>query len=563
MKKLACLLLVLCLLTVQMPVMAAKYEPVVMIENELDMTHTIDSVGRYTNWAGVSTVSQFSDEKGNYCFAVDEGDRIAVVKTRYGAVTQTIYINKLYELFGAIDCDHNGNLFLVWGRNGSTDPNFQTIFVTKHSPDGKLLATVGGNGSEGLDYYYSESFYTKYPFDAGNCDVAIQGNTLVGHYARTMYGTHQSNTVFVVKIDTMEVFTGFSYYNSHSFDQRVTPYQKSGGFLLASHGDCYPRAFTTSLTGFSRVQNEMDTFNFWVQEGAFDRYDMYQVNRTYARLGNVLETKMGAALIGSSARSLSEAAISEPYDVFVQVFDPMGNASDPASYVTTGQRKGIAGRNGDEKVTDYGVSWLTDLAGTGLTADVVQAVSVPGGQMVVLYELCKMNTYNKTYVSTQYMLLDNDGTLVRGPLDLNGVRLNVDEDPVYAQGAVQWTANVNQNSKEMRVYSLFPMAMPESREELENWRREMFRVTGTSVTAADGVLTARATVCSDGSAGNTVYCAFYNEQGKMVDIQGENLPETTKNTMKFSSRARGAVKARFFVLNGAKAMCPTEMVSGG
>ena len=35
-----------------------------------------------------------------------------------------------------------------------------------------------------------------------------------------------------------------SYYNSHSFAQRVVPWGE--GFLLASEGDCYDRAFTVS-----------------------------------------------------------------------------------------------------------------------------------------------------------------------------------------------------------------------------------------------------------------------------------------------------------------------------
>lgn len=434
------------LLTMAPPVSAANKDTMepVLKEYKTEIVHDLYSNGRYVNWAGVSSVSQFKDENGRFCFAVDEGDTVRICKTDYGKVTSSISIKKPYSLFGGAVCGSDGSLFLIWGNENNTeDYSVNTILVSKYTANGKLISAAGGNGSEGMPYYYGERFYTKTPFHAGNCDAAINGNLLCVNYARRMYGGHQANTVFVVNTDTMEVQTGITTYNSHSFDQRVTPYSKTGGFLLESHGDCFDRAFTTEVTDAESSLHEMNTFDFWVEEDTYSKYDMGLLNRTRARLGNILETKYGAMLIAASARSLSAKADNEPYDVFVQVFDPEGSVSDPATYVTAGERSGLAGNNGNEQVTNYGVRWLTDFAKSGEDTDVVQAVSVNDDEAVVLFELEN---------SSRYMLLDGKGSILRKATDLGSVSLNTDEDPVYAQGAVQWVSS-NKDGK-LVIHSL-------------------------------------------------------------------------------------------------------------
>ena len=285
------------------------------------------------------------------------------------------------------------------------------------------------------------------------------------NYARLMYSGHQSNTVFVVDLATMAVVKGITSYNSHSFDQRVSPYGETG-FLLESQGDCYPRAFATSVTNASKTLNEMVTFRFWVEEGTFDDYDMYRLNATRSRLGNILETSSGAMLVAASVRSLDEKAQSEPYDLFVRVFDPMGKASDPGAYVTSGVRSGTAGRNGDESVTDHGVSWLTDFGASGKTVAEVQAVSIDKNTVAVLYE----QYLNGVYDSTWYMLLNGDGSVCLPATSIGRVRLNADEDPVYAEGAVQWVSNAGGGSEELQVNALFPaVRSDESEKEFSAW----------------------------------------------------------------------------------------------
>ena len=428
-----------------MPANAADdMEDLTLTDFPTQYSHAVISKGHYVNWAGVSSVSQFADEKGNFCFAVDEGERVSVYKTDQGSISKKISIDNPYDSFGAAACGADGSLYMVWGYNNDTDDrSVETIIVSKYTPEGVFVASAGGNGSEGMPYYYGDGFYTKTPFSGGNCDVAINGDLLMVNYARGMYSGHQANTLFAVDTATMTIKAGMTTYNSHSFDQRVTAYTKTGGFLLESQGDCFPRSFATTVTNSERNLGQMNTFNFWVEKDAYSDYDMYKLNATRARLGNILETSHGAALVAASARSLSEAAKTEPYDVFVQVFDPVGSANDVDSYVTSGVRSGLAGNNGDTEVTDYGVYWLTDLAESGKTVEEVQAVSIENDGIAVLYELYQGSRYDSTWC----MVLNGDGSVAIEATSLGAVRLNVDEDPVYAQGTVQWVSNGSDSDK--------------------------------------------------------------------------------------------------------------------
>ncbi len=455
-----------------------------LLKVPLGISQTVKANRRDLNWAGTSTVSQFIDEKGRFCFAYCGDDTVTIIKTDYGRIVETIEVEKQYPLLGSVLCDQDGNIYLVWGReNTGNDTSMKTIFVSKYSSDGSLIRTAGGDGSEGLFHYdpsedvppslessyalkpyFDDTYNTKIPFRDGNCDAAVNGNVLLVNYAREMYNEHQSNGIFAVNIDDMSVNNNFYFFTTHSFDQRVTARRGTDGFLLESHGDGAPRAFRTALTGASKVTNEFDSFNFWVQEGAISDYDMVKLNATRARLGNILDTDKGAALVAASVRALSEDALTQPYDLFVQVFDPSLSSGDPQSYITSGERSGIGGWNGDKEVTEHGVKWLTDLAGSGKTIDVVQAVTTDSGDIVVLYELNadsyysydhdnEHDWYRKTYDSTWYMLLDAEGNIKQQPRSLGKVRLNADEDPVFSHGTVQWVSNPS-GSDELELHIL-------------------------------------------------------------------------------------------------------------
>jgi hypothetical protein len=416
-------------------------------------SYTVEATDSYSNWDGVSTVSQFVNAKGQYCFAYAKGTQVYVVTTKKGKVQKTTKLKMKHTLFGAVTCDASGNYYVVTGEKNTTDDTTKnTIFISKYDKNGKHIKTVGDNGSSSLDWYYDESYRTQTPFDAGCCDVAINGDVLTVNYAREMYSGHQSNSVFSINITDMSKVDTGAIYNSHSFSQRAIPYQD--GFVYASEGDCYPRAFSIDyMTADGTVANSGDIFHFWVQKGTLDNYNMYTLNNNFAHMGGLAAvTDTRVCLVGTSAKSLNSKASSQTEQVFIQIFDPTQDLSQKSAYVTSGTRSGLSGGNGDQDVTDYGVKWLT--SGTSSYYENPQVVSDGNGTIVVLFE--QYSSKNSSYQGVYYIVLNKNGKVISKKQKYSSTaHLNPCEMPVYTNGTIYWTANQEKDSKDiMYVYTL-------------------------------------------------------------------------------------------------------------
>lgn len=386
--------------------------------------------GSYANWDGVSDGTQFLDNQGNVCIAYNTKSNIVIVKTK----------------------------------------------------NGKLLASVGDNGSSSLAHYYGDSFYTQTPFGGGNCDIAVNGDYVAVNYARKMYSGHQSNSLFLVNRKTMQKESVESYYNSHSFAQRVVPWGE--GFLLASEGDCYDRAFTVSELKMPETGDgisddlinntdfpddwesiydntysdeasktwtcdSQNIFSFWISKGAFDRYDMFEVNDNFARMGGIATGDVhNAAMVAISAPSLSSKAKKENQQLFIQIFDPNADLTTANGYITSGTRSGLSGKNGDENVTDYGVKWLTNYDKT-YTIENPQVVATDAGNYVILFERYKKHSYQGVYA----IVVDAKGNVIQKTKKLaSSAYLNPCRMPVYSQGKVWWAGNKTKGT-DIYIYS--------------------------------------------------------------------------------------------------------------
>ena len=445
-------------------------EAATLMVQKTNQKHDIATAkGSYANWDGVSDGTQFLDNQGNVCIAYNTKSNIVIVKTKNGEpVKSTITLKKKTSVFGGVTCDSDGNFYVVTGKTNKTNnTETKTIFVSKYDANGKLLASVGDNGSSSLAYYYGDSFYTQIPFDGGNCDIAVNGDYVAVNYARKMYSGHQSNSLFLVNRKTMQKESVESYYNSHSFAQRVVPWGE--GFLLASEGDCYDRAFTVSElkmpgTGDDLINNidfpddwetiydntysdeasktwtcdSQNIFSFWISKGAFDRYDMYEVNDNFARMGGIATGDVhNAAMVAISAPSLSSRAKKENQQLVIQIFDPNGDLTTANGYITSGTRSGLSGKNGDENVTDYGVKWLTNYDKT-YTIENPQVVATDAGNYVILFERYKKYSYQGVYA----IVVDANGNVVQKTKKLaSSAYLNPSRMPVYSQGKVWWAGN--------------------------------------------------------------------------------------------------------------------------
>lgn len=419
--------------------------------NNLKATKTsinksIEAVGQYINWDGVSNVSQFLDTNKELCFAYDNGKNVSVVKTKNGKqLSGILKLKKKTSLFGAITCDEEGNYYVVTGRkNAGTNTKKNTVFITRYDANGKETGSVGDNGSASMGPYSSDNFNTQIPFDGGNCDIAVNGDYVAVNYARKMYSGHQSNSLFLINKQTMKKFHVEKYYNSHSFAQRVIPFQNR--FLLASEGDCYSRAFSIALTElptdytYQFVHQDYDIFHFWVKKGTLDNWDMGTLNDNFAHIGGVAQlNNQQAALVATSAKSLNKNAAKENEQLFIQIFDPTKDldGENGLTYITSGVRSGLSGENGTTKVEDFGVKWLTNYS-KSYTIENPQVVSTDTGKYVILFERYKKYNYQGVFS----MIVDSKGNVIQKAKKLSKTAcLNPCRMPVYSNGYVSWVGN--------------------------------------------------------------------------------------------------------------------------
>ncbi|MDR0223047.1 MAG: fibronectin type III domain-containing protein [Oscillospiraceae bacterium] len=401
-----------------------------------------------SNWARVSSLTQFVDKGGNPCFAYEDGDYIKIAKLdKNQKLTSTLKIKKKYPLFGGLTSDAKGNYYIVWGQDDEKEKKtVVTLAVSKYNGDGKHIKTTtyqGGDIGTKLPFYYGVTGMT--PYRCGNCAIALKGDVLVVNYARTMYKSsdglnHQSNGVIAVNISSMEKNQDYGSYASHSFDQRVM-FDKTGAVWFAQHGDAYPRGFKAETEGKAFVP-----FHFYLDASDFS--DMYIVNITNAQLGGIVETSTGIVLAGASVKGMTKSTYEkQSRNLFVVYADP--ELKMPGGKSRTGDCNGA-------KVTDTGILWLTDY-GTDYEARESQVVYTNNDRIVVMWE--KHNRKTGKFAQSYYMVLSSNGAVLQKAAPMNKIRLNACEEPVYANGRIYWvTAEYGGNAKihELKIGELVP-----------------------------------------------------------------------------------------------------------
>ncbi len=401
--------------------------------------------GQYANWDGVPTVAQFTDKYGNFAFAYKDGSNIKIVLTVDGKPSKKITLKMKGELFGTVTCDEDGFFYAATGTtNTGSNTDKQTVFITKYNSKGKLIKSIGDNGSSSLASYYDSGFYTKTPFSGGTCDIAVNGDYLAIDYGRGMYSGHQSNSVWIINKEKMKTVTpdsdsywGYANYQSHSFGQRAIPY--AGGFAFVGEGDCFDRSFTfTTADMKADTSSEAHLFDFWVQKDTYKNYDMGILNNNFAHIGNLCPLKNGTvSFVASSVKSMNSKAEKEKEQIFIQIFDPSADLTTQSAYITKGKRTGKSGPNGDESATNYGVKWLTDYTNGSIKNP--QAVTDGKGNTIVLYE-----RYSDSYqYDGVYRIIVNSKGKVTGKTERisTTAHLNSCETPVYYDGCIYWCEN--------------------------------------------------------------------------------------------------------------------------
>lgn len=385
-----------------------------------------------SNWASVSSVHEFLYKEEGLAFAFQNKEKLIITTPN-----RTLELKMKYPRLGDVISDTDGNLYIVWGQEGSKYTD-KTVFISKYSATGEHIKTTGFEGESKM----GEDGNTKIPFNHGNCIATIGDGKLMVNYARTMYNGHQSNNVIGVNILDMSPVEYESKwdipYTSHSFNQSAIWSDKYNDFIYADHGDAYGRGFVVTTD-----RREDLLFNFYLEPNA--NYNMYIVNRTFAQLGNLAETSEGVVLVGASAKSVSKAAKSEKQNLFIQLFDPFAELSS-SKFIGGEERVGKTSMNINDnsntpltKVTDYGVHWLTNYT----DKDVIAPQVVEADNRLVILWTTKKDSF--------YMILSQNGELIKPETSLKGVPLNSFERPVYFKGTIYWMAVKDGVLKEYRL----------------------------------------------------------------------------------------------------------------
>ena len=434
----------------------AKIEHYVYEVEDLDSSTITQNLWDYT--AKVSPVSEFFDSSGNYNTIFDSNNKITLIKYSKDFKVNKIYsIKKPYSLFGGAVIDSKGNYYIVYGQSNETDnPDKVVLSVVKYSSEFKYVSEVKFTGYDTCPYSGS-GWGTKIPFDAGNCDIALNGNILACNYAREMYNGHQSNHVIFVNIDTMTKVNQAGCYASHSFDQRVIV-TGSGDYLFANQGDAYPRGFQISLSrkGNTDIWDTIDYVPFHFREGSNRAYGY---NETYAQLGGIAEIDTGYVLAGASEKTLSldtaptsrmYCGYSEARNLFIQIINKnfMYTTGQDAQVLKTQVRRATGKRpvsantslflSGNE--TDYGILWLTDYSDEYCAVN-PKLVVTDDNRIVLLWEKFRYETKDESerFIDSYYMILSNNGEVLQKELSLGGIRLTEHEAPVYRNNKVYFT----------------------------------------------------------------------------------------------------------------------------
>ena len=181
---------------------------------------------------------------------------------------------------------------------------------------------------------------------------------------------------------------------------------------------------------------------------------MYAVNDNFAHMGGIAGLSDGKVVfVASSVSSMNSKANKEKEQVFLQIFDPTQDLSKQSTYIMKGTRTGIAGPNGNEKETDYGVKWLTDI-GKDWRIENPQVVSNGDDKIVVFYEKYYEKNYDNVFKGVYYKVLDKNGkVLTKTTLYSKDANLNPSRMPVYSDGTIYWVGNNEKDSK-IHVYQM-------------------------------------------------------------------------------------------------------------
>ena len=340
-------------------------------------------------------------------------------------VQKTKTVKLKYDVWGGFYQGIDGNFYVAVGYENPKESNKKIVIkVIQYNSKWKKLKTAninGGGKSLGMGIYS--------PFDAGNCRMDMQGNTLYLFTSRKMFMfydgfRHQSNIAFKINTKTMKAKDAEESYASHSFNQFVK--FKDGTLYLLDHGDSSPRSLqltTASDYGYS-----------WQKESSLS---MLKFNGNHGE--NFTGCRVGGMEIGNE--NVLVCGTSQPHKHKIKKISGFGYDMNYNVFFALANRK-------TKKVK---FKWLTTYhpKKSSVTVGETRMVKLSDTRFAILF-----TTTQKKKTTLHYMVYSDTGKKIYSKKYSN-MKFDGSSQPILSNGSIVWMVlTADWNKTDTTLYSI-------------------------------------------------------------------------------------------------------------
>ncbi len=411
--------------------------------------------------------------------------------------TLTTSAGKNYVL-GSAATDELGNLYYVLVEAGNPDPNYNgssdptkalSVVAMKLDAAGAVLVQKELNGTG------NPLQVTSYgDLAGGNNMTSLQvsatevGIMLSRQYPRSSDGlNHQGSHAYVLDRDTLALKKDMGQTASHSMSHMLTESADGLKFNAIEIGDNYPRGINlhrfTSAKKDTRVvytfktahgqtaktlSNGTKTPPYQIDAAGKQTYKWSNDNRIYTELAGVAEDTTGYSVIFAGEHDAAgkvldnRRAISGLNDAhnigFVKIRPDFEKSTSsgtviPDNLVTTlngstaetGEYYDYGGGLNAQRVT--GIKWLTNYTAKTKNASRVKTMSLPNGNLLVLWE----EWSDTAYLATKMMVVNAQGDIVTPAKTLSSKLRFHKVDKLFMVGNAVWAAYGNKTTHQLEL----------------------------------------------------------------------------------------------------------------
>ena len=381
----------------------------------------------YINWSHPDQTYYY--QSGGKLHAVcvqDNGNLKIYTLSSSFKVQKTKTIKLKYDVWGGFFQGTDGNFYVAVGYENPKESRKKTVIkVIQYNSKWKKLKTANIKGGV---FNTFEGIYS--PFDAGNCRMDMQGNTLYLMTSRKMFATfldglrHQSNISFKINTKKMKATAANESYVSHSFNQFAK--FKDGTLYILDHGDANPRSIQlTTVSDYGSDQQKESFKSLLKFKGESGN--------------NFTGCKVGGMEIGS--KNVLVCGTSQPHKYKIKKISGFGYDMKYNAFLALADRK-------SGKVT---FKWLTTYnpKTTSVTVGETRMVKLSDNRFAILY-----TTTQKRKTTLNYAVYSDTGKKICSKKYTNMV-FDGDSQPILYKGRIIWISSTANNGKtKTKLYSI-------------------------------------------------------------------------------------------------------------